>query len=213
MDALVARHARAHGVPESLVHRIIVRESRYDPRVISRGNYGLMQIRLGTARGMGFSGPVSALLDPDVNMTYAVPYLANAWVTARGNPDLAVRYYAGGWYFAAKRAGLLGRMRTARSQPLDGSRAHTPVAEGVRPAETIQSGAAHAGAAQSDAPNDGGAQRDALGNAPAPELAPRKLARGEIPLPPPVPVEFRPVASEEPVEAAPERPVVDADRP
>lgn len=31
-DAMVARHARANGVPEALVHRIIMRESRYNPR-------------------------------------------------------------------------------------------------------------------------------------------------------------------------------------
>ena len=41
--AMVSRHAQANGVPESLVHRVIVRESRYNPRAVSRGNYGLMQ--------------------------------------------------------------------------------------------------------------------------------------------------------------------------
>ena len=30
-DALVASHASANGVPEALVHRVIVRESRYQP--------------------------------------------------------------------------------------------------------------------------------------------------------------------------------------
>ncbi len=30
-DALVAKHARANLVPEELVHRVIVRESRYQP--------------------------------------------------------------------------------------------------------------------------------------------------------------------------------------
>ena len=30
-DALVATHAKANGVPEALVHRVIVRESRYQP--------------------------------------------------------------------------------------------------------------------------------------------------------------------------------------
>ena len=32
IDALVAQHAAAHGVPESLVHRVIKRESSYNPR-------------------------------------------------------------------------------------------------------------------------------------------------------------------------------------
>src|SRR5450759_686294 len=44
-DALVASHARANGVPEALVHRVIVRESRYQPHLVGRGGtIGLMQI-------------------------------------------------------------------------------------------------------------------------------------------------------------------------
>lgn len=120
---LVARYAQQHGVPERLIHRIIMRESRYNPGVISKGNYGLMQIRLGTARGMGYRGGAQGLLDPDVNMRHAVPYLANAYRVAHGNEDLAVRYYAGGYYYAAKRQGLLDKMRNASSSPAAASRA------------------------------------------------------------------------------------------
>ena len=36
IDATVAALSQAHGVPESLVHRIIQRESRYSPRLVSR---------------------------------------------------------------------------------------------------------------------------------------------------------------------------------
>ena len=75
IDALVAQHAKAHGVPEALVHRVIQRESSYNPRASSRGNLGLMQIRYDTARGMGYAGPASGLLDANTNLTYAVPYL------------------------------------------------------------------------------------------------------------------------------------------
>ena len=59
LEALAAQHAKAHGVPVGLVHRVIIRKSRYNPSVISRGNYGLMQIRHATARGMGYNGPAS----------------------------------------------------------------------------------------------------------------------------------------------------------
>ena len=76
---MVQRHAAANGIPASLVHRVIMRESRYNPRAVSKGNYGMMQIRLGTARAMGYSGSAAGLLDPEVNMTYAVKYLAGAW--------------------------------------------------------------------------------------------------------------------------------------
>src|SRR5919109_5116388 len=64
-DSLVARHAAANGVPESLVRRVIMRESRYNPRAVSKVNYGMMQIRLGTARAMGYRGDARGLLDPD----------------------------------------------------------------------------------------------------------------------------------------------------
>jgi soluble lytic murein transglycosylase-like protein len=118
IDALVVQHARVHGVPEALVHRVIRRESGYNPRASSRGNLGLMQIRYATARGMGYAGPASGLLDANTNLTYAVPYLANAYRVAGGNPDRAVSLYAGGYYYEAKRKGLLRALRTGVSDPV-----------------------------------------------------------------------------------------------
>jgi hypothetical protein len=105
-DAMIAQHAAANGVPVELVHRVIVRESRYNPRAVNSGNYGMMQIRLGTARGMGYTGNAQGLLDPNVNLTYAVKYLAGAYKVAGGNHNRAVSLYAGGYYYAAKRQGL-----------------------------------------------------------------------------------------------------------
>jgi soluble lytic murein transglycosylase-like protein len=118
IDALVAQHAKAHGVPEALVHRVIERESSYNPQASSRGNLGLMQIRYDTARGMGYTGPASGLLDANTNLTYAVPYLANAFRVADGSPDYAVSLYTGGYYYVAKRKGLLRELRTAASGPV-----------------------------------------------------------------------------------------------
>lgn len=106
LNSLIARHAAANNLPEDLVRRVIRRESRGNPRAISKGNYGLMQIRLGTARAMGYRGGVEGLLDADINMTYAVKYLAGAYQAAGGNSDRAVHYYAAGYYYAAKRQGL-----------------------------------------------------------------------------------------------------------
>jgi soluble lytic murein transglycosylase-like protein len=94
---LVEQHASANGVPASLVHRVIMRESRYNPRAVSAGNYGIMQIRLGTARAMGYTGSAAGLLDAQTNMTYAVRYLAGAYQAAHGNESLAVALYARGY--------------------------------------------------------------------------------------------------------------------
>jgi soluble lytic murein transglycosylase-like protein len=107
LQSLIASHASANNIPESLVHRVIRRESNYNPRAVgSGGAMGLMQIKYATARGMGYQGPASGLLDANTNLTYAVRYLAGAYRVAGGNLDRAVRYYAAGYYYAAKRLGM-----------------------------------------------------------------------------------------------------------
>ena len=97
MEGLVEQQASANGVPASLVHRVIMRESGYNPRAVSSGNYGMMQIRLGTARAMGYNGSAAGLLDAETNMTYAVRYLAGAYRAAGGNESRAVALYARGY--------------------------------------------------------------------------------------------------------------------
>ena len=106
-NELVARHAQANGVPVALVHRVIVRESRYNASLVGRGGtIGLMQIKLATARGLGYTGTAEGLRDPDTNLTYAVKYLAGAYRAANGDHNRAVGYYASGYYYAAKRQRL-----------------------------------------------------------------------------------------------------------
>jgi soluble lytic murein transglycosylase-like protein len=97
LDALIAKHATANGVPVSLVRRVIRRESGFNSRLISRGNYGLMQIRLGTARSLGYRGAASGLLDPATNMTYAVRYLAGAYRAAHGSEARTLVLYSRGY--------------------------------------------------------------------------------------------------------------------
>jgi soluble lytic murein transglycosylase-like protein len=132
-QAKMAELSAKHGVPERLIHRIIMRESKYQPGLISRGNYGMMQIKPATARGMGYTGSPAGLLDGETNMTYAVPYLANAYHIAGGNEDMAVRLYAGGYYYHAKRKGMLGQLQTAHS-----AAGHTTSVARSAPAPTTQ---------------------------------------------------------------------------
>lgn len=105
-ESMIAAQASANGVPASLIHRVIMRESRYNARAVHAGNYGLMQIKLGTARAMGYSGSASGLLDPTTNMTYAVRYLAGAYRAAGQNERRAVALYSSGYYRQAKAQGL-----------------------------------------------------------------------------------------------------------
>ncbi len=119
-EAMVATHAGANGVPEALVHRVIVRESKYQPHLVGRGGtIGLMQIKLATARGMGYTGDAEGLRDPNTNLTYAVKYLAGAWRAANGDANRAVSYYAGGYYYAAKRQRMAGS-RHQQATAVDG---------------------------------------------------------------------------------------------
>jgi soluble lytic murein transglycosylase-like protein len=80
-----------------------MRESRYNARAMSGGNCGLMQIRLGTARALGYRGTAAGLLDPDTNMTYAVRYLAGAYRAAGGNEARAIALYNSGYYSSRHR--------------------------------------------------------------------------------------------------------------
>jgi len=106
IGGMAASAASAAGIPVSLVERVIKRESGGNPRAVSQGNYGLMQIRLGTARAMGYSGSAEGLLDAQTNMTYAVKYLAGAYRAAGGNESRAVALYASGYYAQAKAQGF-----------------------------------------------------------------------------------------------------------
>src|ERR1700736_6965280 len=106
-EALVASHASANGLPAELVHRVIVRESRYQPRLVGRGGtIGLMQIKLSTARSLGYTGDAEGLRDPNTNLTYGVKYLAGAYRAANGDHRRAMAYYASGYYGVAKRQRL-----------------------------------------------------------------------------------------------------------
>jgi hypothetical protein len=111
LDSMIAEHARINGIPVELVHRVVIRESKYNPGAVGHGGaLGLMQIKHATARALGYVGSASGLLDANTNLTYAVKYLAGAYRTAGGNFDRAVSYYARGYYYAAKQ---LGSFRTA----------------------------------------------------------------------------------------------------
>jgi soluble lytic murein transglycosylase-like protein len=98
LDSMIARHAAANGLPVDLVHRVVTRESGYNPRARNGSNLGLMQIKHATARGVGYAGPAAGLMDPETNLTYAVRYLAGAYRAAGGNANRAVALYASGYH-------------------------------------------------------------------------------------------------------------------
>ncbi len=108
LKKLIHRYAGLYGVPESLVHRVVHRESKYDPKAYHKNGYwGLMQIKYATAKSMGYEGPPEGLLDAETNLKYAIKYLRGAWLVADNQNDNAIRLYARGYYYDAKRKDML----------------------------------------------------------------------------------------------------------
>ncbi len=107
LHAMINEASDTYGVPAPLIHRIIQRESGYNPSARNGPYYGLMQILPGTARTMGYNGPASGLLDARTNLTYGVKYLRGAWILSRGSYSTAEMWYSRGYYYEAKRRGLL----------------------------------------------------------------------------------------------------------
>ena len=107
VNRLIAIYADRYGVPEALVHRVVRRESGYNPLARNGSYYGLMQILPDTARTMGFRGEPRDLLDASTNLRYGVKYLRGAWIVGNRNPDRAVMWYSRGYYYEARRRGLL----------------------------------------------------------------------------------------------------------
>ncbi len=104
---LIEDTARRHGVPPDLVQRVVVRESTHNPEARNGPYYGLMQILPQTARTMGYDGEPAGLLDARTNLEYGVKYLRGAYLVADGDPDRTVAWYSRGYYYEAKRKGLL----------------------------------------------------------------------------------------------------------
>ncbi|QYZ71186.1 lytic transglycosylase domain-containing protein [Neotabrizicola shimadae] len=104
---MVNHWADHYDIPRSLMHRVVKKESNYNPAARNGPYYGLMQISAQTAAGMGYRGKPSGLLDPETNLKYAGKYLRGAWLVSNGSEDRAMMWYQRGYYYEAKRKGLL----------------------------------------------------------------------------------------------------------
>ena len=76
---------------------VIRRESNFNPRAVDHGNYGLMQIRLGTAHALAIAARRRACSIRTINMTYGMRYLAGAYRAAHGNEARAIVLYSRGY--------------------------------------------------------------------------------------------------------------------
>jgi soluble lytic murein transglycosylase-like protein len=115
--AIIARHARENGIPLALASAVVQIESKFNPRVTGRaGEIGLMQIKLQSARAMGYTGSRAGLYDPETNIKYGMLYLAGAHKLGGGSTCGTILKYQGGHY--AKRMQASTRQYCARVQKL-----------------------------------------------------------------------------------------------
>jgi soluble lytic murein transglycosylase-like protein len=93
---VIEQAARDNAVPVALAHAVIRIESNYNWKIVHAGNYGLMQIKLATARSLGFAGNPATLLDPTTNLHYGLKYLGSAYQQADGDLCRTVMKYQSG---------------------------------------------------------------------------------------------------------------------
>ena len=67
--------AVSHDINPEIALGLIDVESTFKPSAQKDGNYGLMQIRIATARAMGFKGNPNDLMGPETNVEYGMRYL------------------------------------------------------------------------------------------------------------------------------------------
>ncbi|SEK37194.1 lytic transglycosylase domain-containing protein [Pacificibacter marinus] len=107
LRAKINKWADYYEIPRELIHRQAIRESTHRPWARNGPYYGLLQILPQTAGTMGHSGPAEELLEADVNLKYAGKYLKGAYLVSDGDINDAMKWYARGYYYEAKRLGLL----------------------------------------------------------------------------------------------------------
>ena len=70
----------AYSLPADLVYGLVSQESRFKPTAFlldrNGGSYGLMQLDLPTAQGLGYTGDGPGLYDPNTNVQLGLLYLS-----------------------------------------------------------------------------------------------------------------------------------------
>ena len=112
---IIAKHAKANGVPLKLALAVVEVESNYKPSAKGRaGEIGLMQLLPKTARYIGYEGKMQHLYHPDINILYGMKYLGKAYKLGGGTTCGTILKYNAG--HAAKRMNKISRHYCKRVQ-------------------------------------------------------------------------------------------------
>ena len=94
---LIKGMAPKYGVPTWFALRIAKVESGYNPNIRgAAGEYGVYQMKCATAKGIGFSGNCSQLLNASTNVQYGLKHLQMAMKLSNGNLRMAASKHNGG---------------------------------------------------------------------------------------------------------------------
>jgi soluble lytic murein transglycosylase-like protein len=94
---LIKNLAPSYGVPTWFALRIAKVESGYNPNTRgAAGEYGVYQMKCATAKGIGFSGNCSRLLNASTNVQVGLKHLQMAMKLSHGNLKLAASKHNGG---------------------------------------------------------------------------------------------------------------------
>ena len=94
LHEMIRAAAISHDIEPSIALGLIEVESTFNPKASSEGNYGLMQIRYGTAQAMGFKGSLKELMKPETNVEYGLRYLTYCF-NKHGDTTLMLGCYNG----------------------------------------------------------------------------------------------------------------------
>ena len=112
---IIAKHAKANGVPVELAMAVVEVESNYKPKARGRaGEIGLMQLLPRTARYIGYEGKMKHLYHPDTNIEYGMKYLGKAYRLGGGTTCGTILKYNAG--HAAKKMNRISRHYCRRVQ-------------------------------------------------------------------------------------------------
>jgi soluble lytic murein transglycosylase-like protein len=95
--AMITEMAPRYKVPAWFALRIAKVESGFNPSVRgTHGEYGVFQLKCQTARGIGYHGACSGLLDARTNVSFGLKHLSLAIASSGGNLRLAASKHNGG---------------------------------------------------------------------------------------------------------------------
>lgn len=90
--------ADALGLPRDVLYGIVQTESGFDPDAVgdNGASWGLMQVQVPTAAGLGFTGTGPDLLDPNTNIQWGATYLRRMLDRFNGDITSAISAYNAG---------------------------------------------------------------------------------------------------------------------